>query len=129
MTSSKEKKHRNLTVCIKRAYEPTGSEDGHRILVDRLWPRGIKKSDARIDQWWKNYAPSNSLRKWFGHDSDKWSGFCEKYAAELDLNRGEITATLGQIESDIITLVYGAKNERYNQAVVLKSYIETRILG
>jgi uncharacterized protein YeaO (DUF488 family) len=104
---------------IKRAYEPAKKEDGIRILVDRLWPRGLSKRKLKLDRWEKDLAPSTALRKWFGHDAARWSEFKKKYRAEL---RGQKTA-LAEIRAlakrNTVTLVYGATDEAHNQAVVL----------
>ena len=108
-----------MQVVIKRIYEPAGSDDGYRILVDRLWPRGIKKEAAEIDQWIKEVAPSAALRTWFGHDPAKWSEFQKRYKNELKDNTAwdELQA-LAQAKQKI-TLLFGAKDEAHNQAVVL----------
>jgi len=112
-----------MTVKIKRAYEPFTKSDGYRILVDRLWPRGIKKENAHIDKWMKEVAPSTALRKWFNHEPEKWQQFITKYRTEL---KG--SAALEELiplikEHKAITLIYAAKNEQYNQAVALKQFI------
>ncbi len=106
-------------IRIKRVYEPVAKDDGYRILVDRLWPRGIKKEDAHIDKWLKDIAPSNELRKWFNHEPEKWKEFVTKYHKEINSS-----AALAELHADIrdhkaITLLYAAKNEEYNQAVAL----------
>jgi len=116
---------RKGTIKLKRAYEPPEKADGARILVDRLWPRGVSKTSARIDLWVKEIAPSDALRKWFGHDPTKWSEFRKRYAREL-ARRPEPVAQLKQYtDEQIVTLVYGAKDERRNNAVALKEYIES----
>lgn len=117
-----------MTVNIKRVYELPASKDGYRVLVDRLWPRGISKETAVINEWWKEYAPSTKLRKWFGHDPVKWKSFRQQYLAELRANREELVGAVNRANRDQITLVYGAKDEQHNQAVVLKEFIETMIL-
>jgi len=117
-----------MTVNIKRVYELPASKDGYRVLVDRLWPRGISKETAGINEWWKEYAPSTKLRKWFGHDPVKWKSFRQQYLAELRANREELVGAVNRANRDKITLVYGAKDEQHNQAVVLKEFIETMIL-
>ncbi len=115
---------RNGTIKLKRAYEPPEKADGARILVDRLWPRGVSKSSARIDLWLKDIAPSDALRKWFGHDPAKWSEFRKRYTRELARNP-ETAAQLKQfVSKGTVTLVYGAKDERHNNAVALKEYLE-----
>ena len=112
-------------IKIKRAYEPIEKSDGFRILVDRLWPRGIKKEDAHFNVWLKEIAPSNELRKWFNHEPEKWEEFRKKYIAELKISPAleELLALVKQHTT--ITLVYSAKDEKYNQAMVLKDYLET----
>ncbi len=117
-----------MNVSIKRAYASPGPHDGYRVLVDRLWPRAVSKSDACIDDWWKEYAPSTALRKWFSHDPTKWGRFKQRYTDELEANREEVTRSVNRIEHGPITLVYGAKDEQHNHAIVLKEFIETRIL-
>ncbi len=118
-----------MNVSIKRAYASPGSDDGYRVLVDRLWPRAISKSDVHIDEWWKACAPSTALRKWFSHDTAKWGRFKQRYMDELEANREEVVRSVNRAGQGPITLVYGAKDEQHNHAVVLKAFIETRILG
>lgn len=113
-----------MIVQLKRAYEAKEKKDGFRILVDRLWPRGIKKEDMHVDLWLKEIAPSSALRKWFNHDPEKWATFKTKYKAEL-----QQSTSLGELRQLVkkhktITLVYGAKDEEYNQAVVLKELLD-----
>jgi len=111
-------------IKIKRAYEPIEKSDGFRILVDRLWPRGIKKEDAHFDDWLKEIAPTSELRKWFNHETEKWDEFTKKYMAELKVSPAlEELLTLVD-KHRIITLVYGAKDEQHNQAIVIKEYLE-----
>ena len=116
-----------MNVNIKRAYESPGPQDGYRVLVDRLWPRGISKADACINEWWKECAPSTELRKWFGHDPAKWPQFKQRYTGELEVNHEEVARSVNRAGDGPIKLIYGAKDEQHNQAVVLKEYIETRI--
>ncbi len=113
------------TIKIKRAYDPPKKSDGRRILVDRLWPRGISKSSAQIDLWLKEIAPSDALRKWFGHDPEKWSEFRKRYARELAGNPEAIAQIREHGGKEIITLVYGAKDQQHNNAVALKEYLES----
>ena len=117
-----------MKVSIKRAYVSPGPHDGYRVLVDRLWPRGISKEDACIHEWWKDCAPSTELRKWFSHDPAKWARFKQRYTYELEANREDLACSVSRAGHGPITLVYGAKDEQHNQAVVLKEFIETRIL-
>jgi len=116
-----------MSVMTKRAYEPASEADGFRILVDRVWPRGVSKTDAGIDVWLKDIAPSSSLRKWFGHDPEKWEDFKIRYFEELDRNPEAVDA-LRQIldEKKKVTLVYSAKDEAHNNAAALKNYLASR---
>jgi uncharacterized protein YeaO (DUF488 family) len=112
-------------VRIKRVYEKPVKEDGWRVLVDRLWPRGMKKEAAKIDLWMKDIAPSDALRKSFCHDVKKWPGFQTKYRAEL-VKRKDLLAELKKIEKEhgTLTLLFGAKDEEHNQAVVLAEVVK-----
>jgi uncharacterized protein YeaO (DUF488 family) len=110
-------------VRLKRAYERPAPADGTRILVDRLWPRGVTKAAAAIDQWVKDLAPSTDLRKWFGHDPARWQEFRRRYAAELRERAGEIRALRGQAKQGPVTLVYSAHDEAHNDAVVLRDIL------
>jgi uncharacterized protein YeaO (DUF488 family) len=112
-------------IKIKRAYSRVDDEDGFRILVDRLWPRGISKEMAKLDLWLKDIAPSSELRKWFAHDPEKWKEFQMKYREELN-DKKEILNQIKDIEKEklTITLVYGAKDEEHNNAVVLRSVLK-----
>ncbi len=113
-----------MVIALKRAYEPATSEDGYRILVDRLWPRGVSKENARIDLWLKDIAPSTELRKWFGHDPDKWEQFRRRYWEELK-NKPDLISQIRQhSHKSRVTLVYSAKDEEHNDAVALKEYLE-----
>lgn len=116
-----------LDISIKRVYASPDPDDGFRVLVDRLWPRGISKADACIDAWWKECAPSTGLRKWFSHDSAKWVRFQQRYTDELEMNREEVARSVNRARHRPITLVYGARDEQHNHAVVLKEFIETTI--
>lgn len=110
-------------IKIKRVYEKPAEEDGTRILVDRLWPRGISKKSARIDEWMKEIGPSDKLRKWFGHEPKKWQEFKQKYWRELQVKK-DLTEELKRIsESGTLTLVYSARDELHNQAVALKRFL------
>lgn len=113
-------------IQIKRAYEAPGPRDGIRILVDRLWPRGIKKEAAHIQEWRKDLAPSDALRRWFKHDPEKWSEFRRRYRKELSgANKMDALRQLAGIaKRKRITLVYGAADEQHNQAVVLKELLD-----
>lgn len=111
-------------IKIKRIYDPPEKDDGFRILVDRLWPRGVSKAKAKIDLWLKEVAPSDDLRNWFSHDPKKWEGFKKKYEVELAGKR-ELLQNILQAEKEnkTVTLLYSAKNEEYNQAVALHSIL------
>jgi uncharacterized protein YeaO (DUF488 family) len=107
-------------VRIKRAYEPPSSHDGTRVLVDRLWPRGVKKADAGISQWMKEIGPSNELRKWFGHDPARWDEFRRRYKAELTKKQELMSQLRDLARTGPLTLVYAAQDEAHNQAVILR---------
>ena len=111
-----------MGISLKRAYEPPAETDGMRVLVDRLWPRGVTKSRARIDLWLKDLAPSTELRKWFGHDPEKWPEFRKRYRAELKGNPA-LAELREQSRQRDITLVYAARDELHNDAVVLKQVL------
>jgi len=111
-------------IKIKRVYEPSAKGDGYRILVDRLWPRGMRKEDAHIDEWAKDISPSTELRKWYDHTPDLWSEFQKRYKAELKKNETVPAFVEGHEDKKIITLLYGAKSEEYNHAIVLQQYLE-----
>lgn len=117
-------------VQIKRVYEKGTTKDGYRVLVDRLWPRGIKKEDLKMDEWIKDLAPSNELRKSFGHDPKKWKSFQEMYREELKnpTSQGFIKELAKKSSNKTITLLFGAKDEEHNNAVVLKNLIEKEAL-
>lgn len=117
---------RQMSIRLKRAYETPEPDDGFRILVDRLWPRGVSKDSAHIDLWLKDIAPSTSLRKWFGHEPLKWLEFKPRYFAELDNNPQSVEQLLAQVRRDTVTLVYGAKDKEHNDAVALLEYLEAR---
>ena len=108
---------------IKRVYEAPEKADGTRILVDRLWPRGLTKEKARVDLWLKDVAPSTELRKWFAHDPARWAEFKSRYQAELKHNAGALAALKDAISSGPATLLYGAKDEQHNEAVVLQKLL------
>ncbi len=110
-------------VKLKRAYEPASSDDGTRILIDRLWPRGVKKTDAAIDQWVKDIAPSTALRKWFGHDTDRWAEFRRRYAAEVHQHPEQLSRLRGLARKGPITLVFSAHDEDHNDAVALRNFL------
>jgi uncharacterized protein YeaO (DUF488 family) len=109
---------------IKRIYDPWSRDDGKRILVDRLWARGIKKDEAKIDEWLKDIAPSDKLRKWFAHDPDKWTEFLEKYKKEIKDKREIVYRLRNEAKNGKITLLFSAKDREHNNAVALKEMIE-----
>jgi len=112
-----------MKLNIKRVYDATDPADGTRILVDRLWPRGLTKEKAKVDLWLKEIAPSAGLRKWFGHDPAKWTEFKKRYRAELNENTASVSTLKDQIKKGTTTLVYGAKDEEHNDAVLLREYL------
>jgi uncharacterized protein YeaO (DUF488 family) len=115
-----------MAVGLKRAYDKPAKADGYRVLVDRLWPRGISKSEARIDLWLKEIAPSRELRKWFAHDPHKWAGFKKRYFNELDERAEKVQEVVDRARKGPVTLVYAAKDEQNNNAVALKEYLQRR---
>jgi uncharacterized protein YeaO (DUF488 family) len=112
-----------LAIGLKRAYEPPTAADGTRILVDRLWPRGVKKAHAAIDYWAKDLSPSTELRKWFGHDPTRWQEFRRRYAAELRRRPDQLERLRDLARQGSITLVYAARDELHNDAVVLRDVL------
>lgn len=112
-----------MAVFSKRVYEAPAASDGLRILVDRLWPRGISKEKGKIDLWVKAIAPSDDLRRWYNHDPDKWPEFRSRYFAELDASRPLIERILEYVRKGDVTFIYSSKETRYNNAVALKEYI------
>lgn len=118
----------NKIIC-KRIYDAEDENDGFRVLADRLWPRGIKKEKAGIDFWAKEFAPSNELRKWFSHIPDKFNGFSERYREELELNPGKsdfIDLIKTRLKDGNVTILYGSRDTVYNNAVVLKKWLEEK---
>ncbi len=109
---------------IKRVYDDISQQDGKRILVDGVWPRGIKKEDLEHDDWMKDIAPSTDLRKWFDHDADKWDEFRKKYKKELKDHKEDLKQLKKDSDGHNVTLLYAAKDEEHNQAVVIKEYVE-----
>jgi len=110
-------------VRLKRAYEAPSSSDGTRILIDRLWPRGLRKEDAAIDQWAKDLAPSTALRKWFGHDPERWPEFKERYAEELSGQSEAFEQLRALARNGTVTLIYSAHDEAHNNAVALREIL------
>jgi uncharacterized protein YeaO (DUF488 family) len=116
-------------IQIKRAYDPPAPGDGTRFLVDALWPRGIKKEDLRLDGWLKDAAPSSELRRWFGHDPDRWAEFQQRYFAELDDKPEALQPLRSAAEEGDVTLIYGARDTEHNNAVALLKYLEKQRNG
>jgi len=112
-----------MEIKLKRVYENSAKEDGTRILVDRLWPRGLTKQKANVDLWLKEIAPSTELRKWFHHDPEKWKEFKKRYLMELKSKKEQIEVLEKELKSGTVTLVYGAKDEEHNEALVLKELL------
>ena len=113
-----------MNIKIKRAYELPHKDDGLRILVDRLWPRGLTKEKASLDLWLKEIAPSTELRKWFAHDPDRWEGFRGRYETELIHNHDLVKVLKEKAREGTVTLIYGARDEKHNEALVLKQFLE-----
>ena len=118
-----------MAVRLKRVYEKTGGHEGTRVLIDRVWPRGVRKSEAAIDLWLKEIAPSTELRKWFGHDPEKWPDLKRRYFRELEQNAALVEKLSNMNQKGTVTLVFGAKDEKHNNAVALKEYLERGIRG
>ncbi len=114
-------------IKVKRVYAPPSRYDGKRVPVDRLWPRGLKKENARVDVWLKDLGPSTDLRKWFGHDPAKWKGFKHRFFQELSERQDLLIGLVVAARRSTLTLLYGSKEDRYNNAVALKAYIETEM--
>ena len=111
-------------IKTKRAYRPVAADDGFRVLVERLWPRGLSKPEVAVDLWLKEVTPSPELRKWFGHDPLKWEKFCRKYWAELERKTEQVEILRTKAREGNLTLVYGSRDEEHNAAVALKLYLE-----
>ncbi len=112
------------TIRLKRAYEEPSQSDGMRILVERLWPRGLSKERAAVDMWLKNIAPSPELRRWFGHDPAKWEEFRKRYWAELEQNRDAVDELRKKSRAGTVTLVYAARDEQHNGALALSEFLK-----
>lgn len=113
-----------MSLVLKRAYEDYDPSDGFRVLVDRLWPRGVPKANAHIDLWLKDIAPSTTLRKWYGHDPEKWREFKSRYFAELNENIDAVMQLARQSQRQKVTLVYGARDTEHSHARALKDFID-----
>lgn len=114
-----------MTIKVKRVYENSDKSDGTRILVDRLWPRGLTKAKAGIDLWLKEIAPSTELRKWFAHDPEKWSRFRGRYRTELKHHPDQVESIRAKARDGTVTLIYAARDQQHNEAVVLKKILDT----
>ncbi len=112
-----------MKILVKRIYEPAAKSDGFRVLVDRLWPRGMAKENAKLDLWLPDLGPSTELRKWFNHDPAKWDEFRRRYHAELNTKTAFLTTIIEQAKTRPVTLLYSAKDEQHNQAVALQSLL------
>ena len=113
-----------MSISLKRAYEAPARSDGCRILVERLWPRGLKKQDAKIDLWLKDAAPSTELRRWFNHEPDKWAEFKRRYFQELRDREEALPPIVERLRAGRITFVFASREVRFNNAVALKEYVE-----
>lgn len=116
-------------ILVKRIYEKATKADGKRFLVDRLWPRGVAREGAHLDGWMKDVAPSGALRRWFGHDPEKWGEFRRRYFAELDRKPGAYHLLLDAAQAGDITFLFSAKDEQYNNAVALREFIAAKLRG
>lgn len=112
-------------IQCKRVYEEVSPDDGTRVLVDRLWPRGVSKEEAALDAWLKEIAPSDELRQWFDHDPEKWDEFCRRYYTELDAKDELVDSLREEADEGPLTLVYAAKDRQHNNAVALKDYLQS----
>lgn len=113
-----------MDIRLKRAYEKPDPSDGYRVLVDRVWPRGVRKDEIQVQVWLKEIAPSTELRKWFGHDSKKWDEFKRRYFSELENQKDVVEIFQTSLKGDRVTFVYGAGDVKHNNAVVLKEFLE-----
>jgi uncharacterized protein YeaO (DUF488 family) len=118
-----------MQIWIRRIYDPPTSRDGARILVDRIWPRGISKQQARLQDWHRDVAPSTELRRWFAHDPDRWNGFRERYFAQLDANPNAVAVLKEAVREGRVTLVFAAGDQQYNNAVALREYLLDVLAG
>lgn len=112
------------TIQVKRVYDDKSKDDGYRVFVDRLWPRGVSKEDAHFDEWMKELAPSNELRKWFDHQPERFEEFSKRYKKELEDHKEELDKLRSKAKSDKITLLFAAKDTKMNNAVVIKTVLE-----
>ena len=115
------------TIGLKRAYDQAEAEDGVRILVERLWPRGVRKEALALDHWAKHIAPSPDLRTWFGHDPARWPEFIRRYRDELEANSDEVADSVHRVEGRRVTFLFAARDVERNSAVVLRAFLEERL--
>jgi uncharacterized protein YeaO (DUF488 family) len=113
-----------MDIRVKRIYEAPSRDDGERVLVDRVWPRGVSKEEADLALWLKDIAPSTALRKWFGHDPARWDEFQKRYREELDADQSAVDQLRGLLKKGRVTLLYGARDTEHNQAVALAAYMQ-----
>ena len=119
---------RFVSVRLKRAYEPPAPTDGYRVLIDRLWPRGVARANARVDEWARELAPSTELRRWFGHDPARFAEFRQRYVEELSAQEEKLRELRGRARNTTLTLVYGARDTEHNDAVVLAELLRAETL-
>jgi uncharacterized protein YeaO (DUF488 family) len=119
---------RFVSVRLKRAYEPPAPTDGYRVLIDRLWPRGVARANARLDEWARELAPSTELRRWFGHDPARFAEFRQRYVEELSAQEEKLRELRGRARNTTLTLVYGARDTEHNDAVVLAELLRAETL-
>ena len=115
-----------MPISLKRVYEPPSRSDGCRILVERLWPRGLSKQEAKIDVWPKEAAPSTELRRWFNHEPDKWADFKRRYFKELRARQASVQPILERVRAGQVTFVFASRESRFNNAAALKEYVERK---
>ncbi len=115
-----------MEIRVKRIYEPPETADGYRLLVDRLWPRGVSRESASLDAWMKEVAPSSELRRWFGHDASRWQEFKRRYAVELGTRQDLVAEILSLARDRPVTLLYSARDTDHNQAVALAEYLAAK---
>jgi uncharacterized protein YeaO (DUF488 family) len=113
-----------MAIQRKRAYDKPQKSDGFRVLLDRIWPRGVRKEDLKLDEWLRSLAPTTELRQWFGHDPEKWDQFRKRYFQELDAHPDEMAHLREKMRKGTLTVVFGSREERFNNATALKEYLE-----
>ncbi len=125
-TSNEQCEEVTAMIKIKRIYQAPAAGDGFRILVDRLWPRGLTKEKAKVDLWMRDISPSNELRKWYGHDPDKWAEFKKKYLGEIGEKKEEFDLLRKKVREGTVTFLFSSKEEKLNNAAALKEFVETK---